>query len=86
MRELNKKLSSFDEVELSAAYKTVFSTVEGQLVLQDLRNRCFFDTMTFSDNPYVTCFNEGKRTVILNIETRINFEPIVEEEEDGPDN
>ncbi len=83
MSELNDKLSTFDEEELSAIYKAVFSTVEGQLVLEDLRNRCSIKTTTFSENPYRTYLNEGMRTVLLNIETRINFEPNLEDQEDG---
>lgn len=85
MSVLSKKLAGFDEAELSALYKTVFSTPEGQLVLEDLRNRCSVKTTSFSENPYRTHLNEGMRTVILNIETRINFEPNLQEIENGQD-
>lgn len=83
MNDLSKKLSTLDETELSDLYKTVFSTVEGQLVLEDLKNRCSVKTTTYSDSPYRICLNEGMRTVVLTIETRINYKPDMEEKEDG---
>ena len=72
---LNDKLQTLDEERVANLYKTVFATEEGQLVLEDLRNRCFIKIPTpTEESPYTTYFNEGKRSVVLHIESQINYE------------
>jgi hypothetical protein len=72
---LNEKLSKLDVNELKMMYRKVFSSEEGQLVLQDLKNRSFFDTSTteiqgiwYTDRIF---FHEGIRSSILHIVTMI---------------
>jgi len=65
--------------ELSQAYKSVFNTPEGKLVLQDLKNRCYFYIPTY-EHPKNSDVGEGQRNVVMNIESQINYEPSEEEE------
>jgi hypothetical protein len=71
---LNRKLLEIGDGEgLAALYRRVFNTPEGELVLQDLKNRAFYYLPTvgasFIDGEIY--FNEGKRSVILSIESRL---------------
>jgi len=58
---LNKKLDH------SRAYKTVFGSEQGQLVLEDLAESCSVSTTVFDGNPHIMSFKEGRRSVILDI-------------------
>lgn len=49
------------------AYRTFFSTEEGEAVLKDLMKSCFFFQTTVAPTPEVTYFNEGKRNVVMQI-------------------
>lgn len=49
------------------AYRRLFSEEDGQLVLQDLMNACYFNKPTVSDTPEMTYYNEGMRSVVLRI-------------------
>lgn len=75
MSELSRKLANLTEEDLSRIYMEVFNTDNGQLVLQDLKNRCFFDISTSPDNfpidALTTIKNEGKRSVLLHILTQL---------------
>jgi hypothetical protein len=51
--------------DLKLAYRRVFNTDDGEIVLSDLKARFGFETTTFSDNPYETAFNEGQRATLL---------------------
>jgi hypothetical protein len=51
--------------ELKLAYRRVFNTDDGEIVLNDLKARFGFETTTFADNPYQTAFNEGQRATLL---------------------
>ncbi len=73
---LHDKLLTLDEERVAKLYQTVFGSGEGQLVLEDLRNRCFVKTSTFEGFEPISLINEGKRTVVLHIETQINYEPV----------
>ena len=81
MSELNKKLMELDEEQVAQLYKNVFNTPEGQLVLEDLKNRCFIKTSTYhhSMNPQEIAWNEGMRNVVLHISSQINYEPLKQE-------
>ncbi len=48
-------------------YKIVFGSEEGQRVLTDLKNRCFFNTSTFVSDKSETILREGQRSVVLYI-------------------
>ena len=75
MSKLTEILETLNEYEVAGLYKTVFGTTEGQLVLEDLKNRCFVKTSTAHELPHVTYQNEGMRIVVLHIETQINIQP-----------
>lgn len=82
-RALNDVLVEMDQDEIAQLYKTVFSTPEGKLVLQDLENRCYFRAptpMDHGDRP------EGMRMVYLHILTWLDYLPqpkIAEDSENG---
>jgi len=57
---MNKKLE-----ELKLKYRRTFNTDDGEQVLADLKRRFGFEATTFSDDPYLTAFNEGQRAATL---------------------
>lgn len=60
--------------ELAQAYKRLFMTDDGKIVLKDLRSFCGQDRSSIcssSPNPYQTFECEGKRRVYLRIESQI---------------
>lgn len=70
-----------DQEAIQRLYMRVFNTDDGKLVLEDIGNRCFKHIPSTEDHcdPYLTIKNEGKRSVILHIET--NLKPIEIKEE-----
>lgn len=48
-------------------YENIFSQEAGKRVLKDLMLSCMVDKSTFSSDPLVMAFNEGKREVGLHI-------------------
>ncbi len=60
-----------DLKQLKADYKNTFSTEEGQRVLKNLEKLCFVHGTTFSVDDGVIQFNEGKRTVVVQIQNMI---------------
>lgn len=69
------------ENERSQIYKNVFSTSEGKIFLEDLRNICYAKVSTAMEDSHRTYFNEGMRAVLLHIENQINYESEVKEQE-----
>lgn len=56
--------------ERAQAYKRLFQTDDGKLVLEDLERFCGFHNTSVSEqspDAYQTFFNEGKRRVYLRI-------------------
>jgi len=49
------------------AYKNVLKQGDGQFLLASLLDFTGFYRQSFSENPYQTAFNEGKRAVALQI-------------------
>jgi len=77
MTPIQRKLLSLTADDLVKVYKTAFRTPEGQLVLEDLKRRCFVNKTTVGDeNGKPTEWNEGMRAVYLHIETLIELEEI----------
>lgn len=72
---LQEKLKEMTPDELARLYKTVFESDVGQLVLEDLRNRCFVYMTSFRDSSQFTAFNEGMRAVVLHLETQLRIKP-----------
>ncbi len=60
-------LSKMKEKEIEALYLRVFSSADGELVLQDLANRAFVSEPTEGNN-----INEGMRTLYISIITRLS--------------
>lgn len=52
-------------------YTNVFSSPDGQIVLEDLRQRCFEYVPIFSTVPGETERNSGMHTVLKHIETML---------------
>lgn len=68
---LRRKLASLSEVEIVRLYKTVFDSPEGRLVLEDLRQRGFYDAPTYDPVPHGMGVNEGMRDIILHIQNQV---------------
>ena len=67
--KLNASLLKMDEDAITRLYLRVFNTDDGELVLQDLMNRCHFYT------PTTNTFDEGQRSVIMSIQNRLSNLP-----------
>lgn len=76
MNAVRKKLSELDEVKRVRLYQDVFKTVEGQLVLEDLRERGFMYLTPF--DPGKTEFNAGMQAFVMHINSFLDreLEPI----------
>jgi len=55
--------------QLKQDYLDVFSSEKGKRVFEDLASKCFLKKTTFDENPYKHAHNEGKRCVLLHIQT-----------------
>lgn len=72
MKFLNRQK---EKNNISYAYKRLFSTEDGQIVLKDLMRAGHFDQPSFDADPYLTAFNEGERHLLLRIIRTINSDP-----------
>jgi hypothetical protein len=88
MNNLQKQLLSFDEDRLKRLYMTVFNTGDGQLVLQDLKNRAYTNRPYIMDeeivDPYQIARRDGIRSSVLHIETML--EPIEQKGDNDVEN
>jgi len=57
--------------ETMELYKEVFTTVQGEQVLEDMGVRFCEHSSTFSSDPCETAYREGQRTVLLFIRSMI---------------
>lgn len=57
--------------QLQKAYQDIFGTKTGKLVLDDLSYRCFKYTSTAALTNNQTLINEGRRQVLLHIESQL---------------
>ena len=55
-------------------YKRLFETEDGEAVMKDLKNNCYYDTTTFSTDPGQLAYREGMRCVLLHINTMVNLD------------
>lgn len=57
------------KLELVRAYKTVFKSLDGKIVLQDMMKQCNFTDATYSHgvNDLSMQIKEGRRSVVLDI-------------------
>ena len=59
--------------DLIKQYKTIFSSDDGKMVMDDLEKRCFYNVTTFSKgDTNETAFFEGQRNVLVFIKSMIN--------------
>lgn len=65
INDRNIKLAKFTEKDLNNLYLRVFSSADGELVLQDMANRFHISTPTNS------LFEEGQRSAYLSIISRL---------------
>jgi len=71
-------LNNYDTTEkLKRLYMEVFNSASGQLVLEDLRNRCYSnrpmitDPLDFTTDPIRIAEKDGRRAVVLHIESML---------------
>jgi hypothetical protein len=63
-------------------YQDFFADYRGQQVLDDLKKR-FYDIQTYTkQDPYHTAFLEGRRSVVRQILTAVQPQPIEEIQDD----
>lgn len=65
--------------ETRQLYKEVFTTVQGQMVLEDMGLRFCEHSSTFSVEPNETAYREGQRTVVLFIKSMLRDQKQLEE-------
>lgn len=77
-----EKLMMMSEEEIASIYKTVFSSPEGKLCLQDIRNRSYRDAPVALDTDTKTIvgerqiyLNAGMQLLCLHIEGQIEYKP-----------
>ena len=73
--EKQHQLLEMDESAIQRLYLRVFDNHDGKLVLEDLRNRCYFYVSTAGDP-----LKEGMRCTVLHIETQLQI-PTTEQRE-----
>lgn len=61
--------------ELVGRYRRVFAGKDGEAVLKDLEARCFINETTFSENHGRMAFNEGRRSILVRIQSMISVDP-----------
>ena len=62
----------FTRLKVIKAYKDLFATENGKIVLADLIKEGFIFRNTFNGNKDSMLFNEGKRNIVLYITSIIN--------------
>jgi len=60
--------------KLQSRYRKLFSSEDGKAVKEHLEGYCFVRTPTIDDSSTRMAFNEGKRAVILHIETMLKMD------------
>ena len=76
----NLKNSNNDYLaKMKLDYEKVFSSSEGQRVLEDIKKSSFFYTSSYNSDALFMAKNEGKREIALNIEFMATIQPEVAE-------
>ena len=57
--------------DLRETYKTLFSSSDGRIILEDLQKRYFILGSTFHNDSHETAYCEGQRTVILFLQSML---------------
>ncbi len=63
----NKKDPNAKEKAIIQKFKRVFSGSEGEEVIKELMKKNFVLDSSFTSDPYRTAFNEGRRSLIMDI-------------------
>tara|TARA_Y100000310_G_C20692417_1_gene823203 strand:- start:4448 stop:4687 length:240 start_codon:yes stop_codon:yes gene_type:complete len=72
--------------DLRAAYRALFNTDDGQVVLEDLEARFHIHRPVFSTEANETAFRDGQRSVVLMIQGWMRDDPRIQVEvEEIPD-
>ena len=64
--ESTKRAAQARETEaarIRQAFRDTFQSVQGQVVMEYLVDR-FYNTISFTRDPYVTAYNEGQRALV----------------------
>lgn len=77
------KLEELDEESVAKLYQNVFGSPEGQLVLEDLKGRCFIYQTTANADSHKTFWQEGMRSIMLHIQGQIDLDPMKPKTEEG---
>lgn len=82
MNEITEKVLSMSFEERAVLYKRAFDSIDGKLLLEDLKIWCFGYADPSMENaegpindPYTTYRNCGKLSVLRHIESNINIKP-----------
>ncbi len=62
-----------------ALYKQVFTSDQGEQLLEDLGVRFCENSSTFSPDPHETAYREGQRTVVLFIKSMLRDRKQIED-------
>ena len=65
--------------DIWGAYKTLFATDDGDVVLRDLEARFHISSPVFSNDPYETAFRDGQRSVVLLIQSMLSDRPAIKD-------
>ena len=65
--------------DIRELYKEVFTSVQGERILEDLGVRFCEHSSTFSVDPNETAYREGQRTVVLFIKSMLRDQKQLEE-------
>jgi hypothetical protein len=72
--------------DLKANYKFVFSSNEGQIVMNDLQKRCHIFAPVFSgENTHEMAFKDGQRNVVLFLLNMLSDNPPPQQETTNED-
>lgn len=67
-------------LELHRAYKRLFESADGKVVMDDLERRGCFLRSTFSTDKGRTLFNEGRRSLVLHMKHMLIQDNFIEKE------
>jgi hypothetical protein len=67
MAELSFEQRQAKQAEVIRAYNRLFSTTDGKLVLEDLKQAHWINRPTFDVNTNLMSMREGERNVVLRI-------------------
>lgn len=83
INDLNIKLAKFDKDALDQLYLRVFNSADGEMVLQDLANRCHvYDTTNLGGDGQFNSNAEGMRAMWLSIQSRLQGAVMVKKTEE----